>query len=339
MDETESPDSPVPPRSPAERRKQSVDVKIKSLDSGFWTTLFAKSGDLFFRFMGLDPIADDIEKHHATMRKVALVRFVIIMAMIVGFSVWGIKGCVDDNRADSLRDDLNQAKDAASKSDGGKLEAERERDKAQIELAQTQTALADAQNALAPWKALANNQYPGEPINKSLDLLLHKVDSISELMKDQPTKEAVQRLSDIADADKEYHDIAMLPATGSSFPVSGDLIYHSPLADAMRNTYTIGPDGITNFKFDASAEKSYREAIKIEPRFPFAYVFLAQILLARGDPAYLDNYKVAEAILKKTTLIPGHNVNHDEVLKSVEAALDARSTLPLLVPDTSVSPH
>ena len=40
-----------------------------------------------------------------------------------------------------------------------------------------ETRLSVAENALAPWKLLAETHYPGVPINKSLDLLLQRFDS------------------------------------------------------------------------------------------------------------------------------------------------------------------
>ena len=59
-------------------------------------------------------------------------------------------------------------------------DAKRDRDKFQIQMTQ-------AQDALAPWKELANSQYPGEPINKSLNLLLQKVDALQKAMQNVAT--------------------------------------------------------------------------------------------------------------------------------------------------------
>ena len=55
-----------------------------------------------------------------------------------------------------------------------------DRDKFQIQMT-------EAQDALAPWKELANSQFPGEPINKSLNQLLQKVDALQKAMQDSST--------------------------------------------------------------------------------------------------------------------------------------------------------
>jgi len=76
-------------------------------------------------------------------------------------------------------------------------DAHRERDKYQV-------LAIEAENALAPWKQLATSEYPKEPINKSLNLLLEKVDSFQKILKNSksnPLNEPIASASATATVD------------------------------------------------------------------------------------------------------------------------------------------
>jgi hypothetical protein len=154
-------------------------------------------------------------------------------------------------------------------------------------------------------------------------------------LKDEPTKESVQRLSDIADAERDYHDIAMMDMMGNSESSPfGGLSIGTSISTILSGAYN--HDGnITSYKFDSAAEEKFKSAISSEPRFPFSYIGLGQILRQRGDESWREQFEKAQVILEKTTLIPGHNLQDDSALKFVQQALNP---MPFsLTPDTSTS--
>jgi hypothetical protein len=127
-----------------------------------------------FEMVGLSKLGEHLHEEREYVKKVPLIIFLCLVA-----GVW-LRGCWDDSKLESVKDDL-------VKSDGAKLEAERDRDKYQIESQ-------NADNALAPWKELANSQFPGKPINEGLNSLLQKVDALQKAMLDNslnPLKEPI----------------------------------------------------------------------------------------------------------------------------------------------------
>ena len=97
------------------------------------------------------------------------------------------------------------------------------------DLDDTQIKKIEAENALAPWKELANSQFPGKPINKSLDLLLQKIDAIQSELPD-PLKEPISAASATADIEIEVAapqpiEYNMFSGGVVSFSVGGDAVF------------------------------------------------------------------------------------------------------------------
>jgi len=154
-----------------------------------------------------------------------------------------------------------------------------------------------------------------------------------------PTKDAVANLSNIAEADRDYHEVALLNLIGKP-GTDGDVIYNTPISLAMEGAYTIKGINVT-FNTDASAEQKFRNVIALNPKFPFSYIALGNILRSRGDEGWKDCYLKAYFILQKTTLVPGHHINHDDFLvglKQTFASAGIVPTPPLSTPDKSASP-
>jgi hypothetical protein len=158
-------------------------------------------------------------------------------------------------------------------------------------------------------------------LNDKLDFLINNLGV---------TKEQVDKVAAIQEAQKDYGDIAIMDARG--IPPAGHiappLIYSSPVSDAMRGTYTEnGPTVV--FNTDAASEQKFRNVIAIEPRFPFSYFALAIILNNKGQFAEAkDNLLKARAIFEKTVLVPNHDSNHDACLKDLDEFLAVLSTSP-----------
>ncbi len=176
-------------------------------------------------------------------------------------------------------------------------DAKRERDKAQSDL--------------APWIVLANQSKKDSPQDQRLDILLQQVQSFVKNLDN--TKVAVQNLAAIAEADREYHDMAMLNMIGKP-QLDGDIVYTTAISKAMDGSYVMNGSNVT-YKTDAQAEKKFRDVIQIEPKYPFSYVGLAKILHDRGDVTWKKYADKAMEILEQTTLVPGHHPNHDLLLK------------------------
>jgi hypothetical protein len=64
-------------------------------------------------------------------------------------------------------------------------------------------------------------------------------------------------------------------------------------------------------------EKIYKDIIKQYPDFPFSYMYLAISQLAISDVSWKINAKKALKILKLTTAIEGHSIDHDSAKKMI----------------------
>ena len=249
--------------------------------------------------------------------------FMILSALIIFLTYWISGDWIYNPRIEGLNRDLTN-------SDRAKQEAERDRDKYQL-------ADQNAENALAPWKELAINRFPGEPINKSMNKLGDEVHSFIKLMKDVATKESVERLAAIADAERDYHDMAMLNMIGKP-QVDGDIVYTTSISKAMDGSYTLKGVQVA-YNVDSVAEQKFKDTIALEPRFPFSYIGLGIILHNRKDASWRDSFLKSQSILEKTVLVPGHHPNHDYCLAKVKEVLNSpeSTTPPWSTPDKSTS--
>jgi hypothetical protein len=146
--------------------------------------------------------------------------------------------------------------------------------------------------------------------NQSAETKLRAIDSTLK----KATASLVE-LQSTQQASRDYADVVQLNMIGKP-NMDGDLVYTTPISTALEGTYEIKGHNVT-FRSDLASEAKFRDAIARFPKFPFAYICLAVALRNRGDPSWLDFAKQGEAILEKTTLVPGHHPNHDYFLTQV----------------------
>jgi hypothetical protein len=124
----------------------------------------------------------------------------------------------------------------------------------------------------------------------------------------------------------EYWDVSRRNAMGLLGLAGAGLQEHSDINDII-GTY-IHPDP-GNFQFDctAAAMNAYSAAIKLEPRFPFSYYYqagckrVAACVGKTGSTEWHEDAERARKILLITTQIPGHQENHDQILKLIEEGI------------------
>jgi hypothetical protein len=115
-----------------------------------------------------------------------------------------------------------------------------------------------------------------------------------------------------------YFEVSRLNPTGLPFREGKGIRYDTPLSTALRDLYVI-TDSTIAFKLGEQFEPRYRTVIKQFPRFPFAYVALAESLQHRGDPAWREFARKGISILEKTTAIEGHDPSHDDALATMRS--------------------
>jgi hypothetical protein len=135
-------------------------------------------------------------------------------------------------------------------------------------------------------------------------------------------------LQSVTEAIQGFSDIATLNPAGLPFREGSGIRYDTSLSTALRDLYVTN-DSTINFKLGLEFEPRYKRIVEQFPRFPFAYVALAEsmryrgdpqfprfpfayVALAesmryRGDPLWREYAKKAVSILEKTTTIEGHD--------------------------------
>ena len=130
----------------------------------------------------------------------------------------------------------------------------------------------------------------------------------------------IRFVSDQRDADEkiEYWEVARLNGLAVHF-VGGDLVDHTPLNDII-GAY-VRPNSAEKLVWDCSPDaiKAYGEAIKSNTKYPFSYFYRASCAKLNNDGGWQTDVDRAKEILLVTTRIPGHHINHDEILKLVMA--------------------
>lgn len=121
---------------------------------------------------------------------------------------------------------------------------------------------------------------------------------------------------------RDYSHVATLDALGypPGLGLGSDLKFNSPLTEMLEGTYTT-KDKQLFMKRDSQAEARYRAVIDKYPNSPFAYYFVALCLHQKDDSGWRQYAEAAVNILMKTTMIDGHNANHDEVLQKLQSML------------------
>jgi len=125
--------------------------------------------ELFWEWLGIRSAGDDINAHIATTtQKAKAITSIAIIVIVFCIPTFLMKGCYDNSKIESLNGKLNNANHQLQ-------EAQADRNKFEIK-AQI------AENALAPWKQLANSKFPnqstGEALTNVLKLLTHEIPNL-----------------------------------------------------------------------------------------------------------------------------------------------------------------
>ena len=161
----------------------------------------------------------------------------------------------------------------------------------------------------------------GQLNNKINELLNGNKQLLANLDRYQQDNEAeaaeIKRLEEVTETVRGYSDMAALNPAGLPFKEGKGIRFDSPLSNALRDLYIIQNSKL-HFKLGEEFENKYREIIQQFPRFPFAYLALAESLRHRGNPNWRDYANKAVSILHKTTKIEGHDHGHDDALHTLE---------------------
>jgi hypothetical protein len=123
----------------------------------------------------------------------------------------------------------------------------------------------------------------------------------------------------------EYWDVAYLNAIGLTGYIRPEdkssfirLVEHSAINNLL--SPFIKADAPPRFAFDcrSAAMQAYTKVIQLNKRFPFSYFYRGSCDRGNKKPGWERDYQTALTILRITTKIPGHNQNHDQLMKLIE---------------------
>ena len=133
----------------------------------------------------------------------------------------------------------------------------------------------------------------------------------------------IQQLQNVTETVRGFSDVATLNPAGLPFREGVGIKYDSPLSTALRDLYVI-TDSTINFKLGLQFEPQYKRIIEQFPRFPFAYLALAESMRSRGDSSWREYAQKGVSILEKTVTIEGHDRAHDDALATLRKYLSEK---------------
>lgn len=122
---------------------------------------------------------------------------------------------------------------------------------------------------------------------------------------------------------REYSEVAAQDALGTAYLRVGNYLWTSKtsVTHMLEGTYmTDGRNG-SFVRTDRDAELVFRAVIRQNPKFPFAFYFLARCLKQRGAPEWKVAAQEAGRLFENTTQITEHHADHDAVLQKVRLLL------------------
>jgi len=117
-----------------------------------------------------------------------------------------------------------------------------------------------------------------------------------------------------------YSDVAELGLNGITNTVSAPLIETTGISELLKPAISIENNRVTA-KCDPKSYKIYKEIIDKFPTFPFSYYFLAKCLYSNKNAEWKKYAIKCIDILNHTTMISGHNNNHDDILKELNSII------------------
>lgn len=141
---------------------------------------------------------------------------------------------------------------------------------------------------------------------------------ITDLKKENTLKDQqILKLSTSVNEMREYSYTALLNMYGLTMDEGSDIVITSPLSILMHNIFVVNGNNI-KVNMNDSALDAVNKAIQIAPKFPFTYYAKAIILRSRNDNKWVEAAETTYKILKITTTIDGHHVNHDDFLAALK---------------------
>ena len=115
---------------------------------------------------------------------------------------------------------------------------------------------------------------------------------------------------------QEYWEVARLNAFGLHF-IGGDLQDHTELNNII-GAYIHDQNGRVTWDCSPTSIEAYTKAVNFDPKFPFSYFYRASCYRLSNATEWQKDADTAQRLFRVTTQIPGHNQNHDEILKMLD---------------------
>jgi hypothetical protein len=116
--------------------------------------------------------------------------------------------------------------------------------------------------------------------------------------------------------EQEYWDVSKLNALGLTGIAGLGLTEHTAINTLIGAHVKLEPKLWVDCLPEAMTASE--AVIAMDDKFPFTYYYRALCNHANQREGWQEDLEEARKILRITTAIPGHNQNHDEVLKMIE---------------------
>ena len=144
--------------------------------------------------------------------------------------------------------------------------------------------------------------------------------------------EQAQRLTHRLQQGQEYADAARYNPLGLFGLATPPLVEHSALNNILGPYVHHEPNNDFHWDCTPEALKAYTEATEFESKFPFAYFYRGSCERDSNTGDWQHDMVTARTILSITTQIPGHNANHDNVLKWIDIGNLGHPYMPMTAP-------
>jgi hypothetical protein len=114
----------------------------------------------------------------------------------------------------------------------------------------------------------------------------------------------------------EYSEVARLDVFGTTGAAGPGLLERSPIKDII-GAYVHTDGGQLRWECSTDAIDAFSLAMARNSKFPFPYYYRGSCLRAAQKVEWRADITKALEILEITTQIPGHHVNHEEVLTMI----------------------
>jgi hypothetical protein len=145
-----------------------------------------------------------------------------------------------------------------------------------------------------------------------------------------------KKLADELQQKQDYWEVAKLTVLGTTGIAGQGLSERSAISDLLSPHVKLQP----RLWIDCTGEAmtAYGAVIKMNDRFPFSYYYRGMCNRLNHVKGWQQDFEKAKSILLITTTIPGHNQNHDEVLKLIETDDLTAQVPPGFVPNVGSPP-